>query len=74
MGVSMGPHSARDTLISVSASCYLSNKCSDILSEYNQSGSNLRPQLFPQALRSVVGSPYLLGQDQTSYDVLSKGK
>ena len=74
MGVSMGLQSAGDTLKSVSAACYLSNRCSDTLSEYNQSGSNLRPQLFPRALRSVVRSPYLLGQTQTSHDVLSKGK
>ena len=50
----------------VSATCYLSNRCSDKLSEYNQSGSNLRLQRFStlvvELLQTVVGSPYLLGR------------
>ncbi len=79
-GLTPAQYAGGDTPIYVSATCYLSNRCSDKLAEYNQSGSNLRLQRFStpvvELLQTVVGSPYLLGRNQTnciSQDVLSKG-
>ena len=46
---------AATRLIPVSATCYLSNRCSDKLSEYNQSGSNLRLQLFADVQSKLEG-------------------
>jgi hypothetical protein len=43
-----------DTLILVSGTCYLSNRCSDKLIQHNQSGSNLRLQLFSTLVVEIL--------------------